>query len=61
MESGTELRTIQLLLGHRSIATTSIYLKLSVSTICATISPLDLLYCPKLIIQQEKNNQPAHF
>lgn len=48
LESGTDLRTIQLLLGHRSLSTTSRYLKLAVSQVCATTSPLDLLYCPKV-------------
>ena len=43
LESGTDVRTIQLLLGHRSLATTSRYLKIATSTVCATISPLDLL------------------
>ena len=62
LESGTELRTIQLLLGHRSISTTSNYVKLTVSNVCATTSPLDLLYCPKLILsEQKKDNQPDYF
>jgi integrase/recombinase XerD len=43
LESGTDVRRIQLLLGHRSLATTSRYLKIATSTVCATISPLDLL------------------
>jgi integrase/recombinase XerD len=43
LESGTDVRTIQLLLGHRSLATTSRYLKVAASTVCATISPFDLL------------------
>jgi len=43
LESGSDLRTIQLLLGHRSLTTTSRYLKIATSTVCATISPLDLL------------------
>ena len=43
LESGTDVRTIQLLLGHRSLATTSRYLKVATSTVCATTSPLDLL------------------
>jgi hypothetical protein len=37
------VRRIQLLLGHRSLATTSRYLKIATSTVCATTSPLDLL------------------
>jgi len=46
LERGTDLRTIQLLLGHRSLATTSRYLKLATSTVCATRSPFDLLPQP---------------
>ena len=40
LESGTDVRTIQLLLGHRSLATTSRYLKIATSTVCATASPV---------------------
>ncbi len=43
LESGTDVRRIQLLLGHRSLATTSRYLKIATRTVCATTSPLDLL------------------
>jgi site-specific recombinase XerD len=43
LESGTDVRTIQLLLGHRSLATTSRYLKVVTSTVCATTSPFDCL------------------
>ena len=43
LEAGNDVRRIQLLLGHRSLATTSRYLKIATSTVCATTSPLDLL------------------
>jgi hypothetical protein len=43
LESGTDVRRIQLLMGHRSLATTSRYLKIATSTLCATVSPFDLL------------------
>jgi site-specific recombinase XerD len=46
LEAGTNVRTIQLLLGHRSLATTARYLAIATTTVCATVSPLDLLPRP---------------
>ena len=46
LEGGTDVRTIQLLLGHRSLATTARYLRIATSTVCATRSPFDLLPRP---------------
>jgi site-specific recombinase XerD len=46
LEAGTDVRTIQLLLGHRNLETTARYLRLSTTTVCATTSPLDLLPRP---------------
>ncbi len=43
LESGTNLLTIQALLGHRSLRTTALYMHVSVQTVTATMSPLDLL------------------
>jgi integrase/recombinase XerD len=52
LEAGTDLRKIQLLLGHRSLSTTARYLCLATNTICATTSPLDLLPYPVIDPQQ---------
>ncbi len=46
LESGTDVRTIQLLLGHRSLATTARYLRIATSKVCSATSPLDLLPHP---------------
>jgi integrase/recombinase XerD len=42
-EKGTELRTIQILLGHSSIKSTTRYTRVSTETIAKTQSPLDTL------------------
>jgi len=59
LESGANLRTIQLLLGHRSLATTARYLKVATITVCATTSPFDLL--PKVEPPPPTPTPPAHF
>ena len=46
LEAGTDVRTIQVLLGHRSLATTARYLRLATTRVCGTTSPFDLLPQP---------------
>lgn len=46
LEQGVDVRTIQLLLGHRSLATTARYLRVATSKVCSATSPLDLLPHP---------------
>ena len=58
LESGTDVRTIQLLLGHRSLATTAQYLRIATSKVCSTTSPIDLL--PRLIPTDPNPVAPQH-
>jgi site-specific recombinase XerD len=43
LESGHKIEHIQLLLGHRSLRSTMIYIRVATSTVCSGQSPLDLL------------------
>lgn len=43
LEAGTNVCTIKLLLGHRSLSTTARYLHVATTTVCAVSSPLDRL------------------
>jgi site-specific recombinase XerD len=46
LESGTNIRIIQLLLGHSNLSTTARYTQVATSTIHGTVSPLDRLGPP---------------
>jgi site-specific recombinase XerD len=56
LEQGTDIRKIQLLLGHCSLTTTARYLRIATSKVCSTTSPLDLLPRP---ISMEVNPTPS--
>ena len=59
LESGTDVRTIQLLLGHCSLATTATYLRIANTKVCSTKSPLDLH--PQMVGVERKSTVPQDF
>jgi len=59
LEQGTDVRTIQLLLGHRSLATTARYLRIATHKVCATTSPFDLL--PQPVAPKPPPAAPQYF
>jgi integrase/recombinase XerD len=59
LEQGTDVRRIQLLLGHRSLATTARYLRIATNKVCSTTSPFDLL--PQPVAAESKPAAPQYF
>jgi integrase/recombinase XerD len=46
LEAGVDLRTIQLLMGHSSIMTTTRYMRITSKKLATTKSPMDLIEIP---------------
>jgi len=59
LESGTDLRTIQLLLGHSDIKHTTVYLHLSQRHLHAVANPLDSLPVSDAAEAKRPRRKPA--
>ena len=47
LEGGTDLRTLQVLLGHASMKSTAVYLHITTARVQSLRSPLDELAAPE--------------
>jgi site-specific recombinase XerD len=59
LESGYDIRKIQVLMGHRQLTTTMIYLHVSRKTLSKIPSPLDL-FEQKLTEKEDSTDDPTH-
>jgi len=59
LEAGYDIRRIQVLMGHRRLSTTMIYLHVSRKTLSKIPSPLDL-FDPQLTEKEDSTDEPTH-
>ena len=59
LEAGYDIRKIQVLMGHRRLSTTMIYLHVSRETLSKIPSPLDL-FDPKHADKEDSTDDPNH-
>jgi site-specific recombinase XerD len=59
LEAGYDIRKIQVLMGHRRLSTTMIYLHVSRKTLSKIPSPLDL-FDPQIAGKEDNTDDPTH-